>query len=449
MDFDDDLEYDEGYDLDYDEYDERFDPMGPFDDVVTGGVGRPPHDTSHLSDHQIEALKTIADWFNSGKGQIFRLFGCAGVGKTTLAKSVAPELRLTDDRYMFAAYTGKAVHVLRGKGCLPASTLHSLLYLPAGNQAEKDLERAKARLEKLQPGTPEHKECRSTIKELEIAAKQLGWKLNPESPLAELDLLICDEVSMVDAEMATDILSFSVRVLVLGDTEQLPPVGGTAGYFTAVKPDFELTEVHRQAAESPVLRLATRIRTSTDRSFGLTAADYVAPPRMADALGYDQVLCGTNRSRWTFIEGARRALGYPVGMPVAGDKVICLKNNRDLGIFNGQQFVVLACAEEADGVLALSLRGDDDREYAVLSFHGGFLGLAGEKALGFKGFSGRIGAFTFAWAITVHRSQGSEWSRVLVWDESRAFTRDSLDGGRRWLYTGVTRASTEVALFRR
>ena len=80
--------------------------------------------------HQDDALKAVSDWMkakpgSNGTPQVFRLFGFAGTGKTTLATHIADDI---DGEVKFAAFTGKAASVMRGKGCRGASTIHSLIY---------------------------------------------------------------------------------------------------------------------------------------------------------------------------------------------------------------------------------------------------------------------------------------------------------------------------------
>jgi exodeoxyribonuclease-5 len=80
--------------------------------------------------HQDDALKAVADWLkakpgSNGTPQVFRLFGYAGTGKTTLANHIA---EAADGEVKFAAFTGKAASVMRGKGCRGAQTIHSLIY---------------------------------------------------------------------------------------------------------------------------------------------------------------------------------------------------------------------------------------------------------------------------------------------------------------------------------
>ena len=165
--------------------------------------------------HQDEALNAVAHWLKEKPGenstpQVFRLFGYAGTGKTTLAKHLAEHV---DGDRKFAAFTGKAASVMRGKGCHGASTIYSLIY------------RARESGE-------------------EIPSFDLWY----DAPALKAELIIIDECSMVDAELGRDLLSFGVPLLVLGDPAQLPPISG-GGLFTEAEPDAMLTEVHRQAQD--------------------------------------------------------------------------------------------------------------------------------------------------------------------------------------------------------
>src|SRR6185312_7370743 len=176
--------------------------------------------------HQNNALNSVADWLrakpgSNGTPQVFRLFGFAGTGKTTLARHIADE---ADGDVKFAAFTGKAASVMRGKGCHGASTIHSLIYRARESGEE----------------TP-------------------SFDLWDEAPASKAKLIVIDECSMVDAELGRDLLSFGVPLLVLGDPAQLPPISG-GGFFTDAEPDMMLTEVHRQARDNPIVRLSMDVR---------------------------------------------------------------------------------------------------------------------------------------------------------------------------------------------
>src|SRR3954469_18553543 len=173
------------------------------------------------SPQQDAALKAVAEWLRRGDKPVFRLFGYAGTGKTTLARHIAEGV---DGDVAFGAYTGKAALVLRSKGCADASTIHSMIY----RSRESD------------EGGPQ-------------------FVLNRQSAAAKADLIVIDECSMVDEELGRDLLSFGRPVLVLGDPAQLPPVKG-GGFFTEAEPDIMLTEVHRQAQDNPIIRMSMAIR---------------------------------------------------------------------------------------------------------------------------------------------------------------------------------------------
>jgi len=413
-----------------------------------------------LTPEQTAALEAIRRWYDTPFRHSFRLFGAAGTGKTTLARHITEALGVDA---VFGAYTGKAASVLRRKG-VPASTIHSAVYRPVGDYGTRkrlrEMREEAARLESqcsdpIPAGWSGSLELIGAINEtqeqiaaLEAELRRPGFELNEQSPWADSDLIVLDEVSMVDAKMAADIESFGVPVLVLGDPHQLPPIGGQ-GYYTDAVPDVELIQVHRQALESPVLRLATQIR---ERG---TAGVPRVRVSLSAAMEADQVLVWKNSTRWNLVQKIRERLGRPAGVPVAEDRVMCLTNNREMGILNGQQFEVLDVIY-GNGQHTLTLRDEDGHERQMLAYADGFQGLAGEAALkNYRAFRGQIGAFTFADVITVHKAQGSEWPHVYVVDqtaqlmdvtERREGPKAARELARRLLYTAVTRASERVTI---
>jgi exodeoxyribonuclease-5 len=426
-----------------------------------------------LSAQQLAGIDKIRAWYERprpdfdydsvSESPVFRLFGYAGTGKTTMAKSIPGALGLRN--VVYGTYTGKAAHVLRSKGASPVSTIHSAIYLPTtSREARHALDAARQELGDLtavfEPDIPLVPEQKARIKELEAAlpaleaaARQVGWELNPESEWAYADLIILDEVSMVNGELARDVESFGVPVLVLGDPAQLPPVEG-GGYYINAEPDHLLTEIHRSALDNPITALATRIRESTGPALGLTPDDKIGWS-VRHAMQHDQVLVWTNKRRWSLINGIRKVKGFPAGVPVAGDRVMCLTNNRDLAVFNGQQFDVLASRDGALGP-TLTLKDEEGVTRDIPVYSDGFLGMdlqVQAKNSGAGRSGGRMLA-TFADAITVHKAQGSEWPSVYVVDETAGMIRmgdkkgagQGTEDARKWLYTAATRARQTLTI---
>lgn len=426
---------------------------------------------TQLAAQQEAGIEKIREWYSgpqSGRhgdpGQIFRLFGYAGTGKTTMAKMIPEALGLRDVRY--GTFTGKAAHVLRSNGAGPVSTIHSAIYMPTTSlEARQKLEEARAELEdwNILGGTgvvngvdvaQRVKELETEIPELEAAARRLAWEWNPESEWASADLIIADEVSMVNEKLARDIEAYGVPILVLGDPAQLPPVEG-GGYYTNAKPDHLLTEIHRQALENPITALATRVRESTGMDLGLTAGNFT-PANVREAMEHDQVLCWSNKRRWAMINVMRKLWGRPEGEPVAGDRIMCLTNNKDLAVFNGQQFEVLEVAPGALGP-TLTVRTEEGQEKSIPCFSDGFLGreMQDQAKNSGAGQKGNRMLATFAQAITVHKAQGSEWDSVYVVNESAAMMSMTMrrkgpgaaaTDGRRWMYTACTRARQTLTI---
>lgn len=369
---------------------------------------------------QEDALKRANEWFTNGSEQVFRIFGYAGTGKTWLAKFLAENIK---GMTQYAAFTGKACQVLRNKDCHNAATLHSLIY----------------KAERLKDGN-------------------IKFVLNVfDSPLKYCKLVILDEVSMVGEELAKDLLKFGVKVLVLGDPAQLPPVKAGEGYFMK-DPDVMLTEIHRQAAENPIIALSMHLRAKKGlRSFFKHADSFGDKVRLVDsvsakeALEFDQIICGKNKTRQMRNERVRQLKGFAGPYPNVGEKLICLRNNSSNGLFNGQMWSVTQIEEKAgyyDEIKEAKLP-DHIHVYAKSLDDEGLVSTGVMKEM-FDGGYDKIhwsmkknfDEFDFGHVITCHKSQGSQWDNVLLYDESYVFPDDKF----RWLYTAATRAADRLTI---
>lgn len=373
-----------------------------------------------FSPQQDEALKSVDLWLKAGRTPIFRLFGYAGTGKTTLARHFAENV---DGDVQFAAFTGKAAQVLRSKGAKNARTIHSLIYRPKGEESVED----------------------------EITGKTSmspTFMLNRQSPIAKAKLIIVDECSMVDEQLGRDLMSFGTPILVLGDPGQLPPITG-GGYFTDHEPDHLLTEIHRQARDNPIIRLAMDVREGREfmiGDYGSTQVIHKSDVTQELVLDADQVLVGTNRTRRRYNQRLRELKGFSADIPQAGDKLVCLRNDPAKGLLNGSLWKVMTAARETikPGINLLVAPEDDEPGRTVAKIKllkqqfeepDADIPWATKK---------RYDDFDFGYALTVHKAQGSQWNNVVLFDESFAFK----DMRSRWLYTAVTRAAEKLTVVR-
>jgi exodeoxyribonuclease-5 len=404
------------------------------------------------SPQQDDALSAVRDWLLNGEEQVFHLFGYAGTGKTTLAKHLAEGVTGT---VLFAAFTGKAAYVLQSKGCEGATTIHSLIY-HSRDKGKAQLLEMEIQLQKLldelsEEGedpekNPRVKDLTKMIEQERESLKQPFFVINPDSEVRGAKLVIIDECSMVDARMGADLLSFGVKVLVLGDPAQLPPVGG-AGYFTEnVRPNVMLEEIHRQAEESPIIRMATQVRNERPLDLGelgnecrVIAGEKIDPDL---ALAFDQILVGKNKTRFATNKRVRTLKDHNDPYPVIGDRLVCLRNDHDAGLLNGAIFQVSSVGGIMDHKVMMDIVPDNERfAQSVMAHEHYFLG-QGDDLQWFERKEAQ--EFDYGYALTVHKAQGSQWNSVLLFDESYCFRKDRW----RWLYTGITRAAEKLTVVR-
>jgi len=397
------------------------------------------------SRQQLEALAAICAWLERGSPQTFYLAGYAGTGKTTLAREIG---RVFDCQVVYAAFTGKAAARLREQGCAGATTIDSLIYHPKIRYAC-----ARQKLDDNRKPVPdpcaEPHTCRATKTKQRCQYLRQHFAGRNLRPAIVDALIIIDEVSMVNEKMGNDLLSFKKRVVTLGDVAQLPPVDGL-GFFTRdVEPDFQLTEIHRQALGSPVIQLATLVREHkrllSGNYNGEHGASWVVDGFHVvrdDLRKYDQIIVGTHRMRHAINHIMRKQLGYAGEVPQVGEKLVCLKNrSKEKGLLNGTLWEVIQSNKPADdGFVNLVVKGDElDEPLYVEAPMIGFSPL-------YEGSGNELPGdpFAFGYAITCHKAQGSQWKSVLVIDESHAFQHHR----HRWLYTAITRAEERVTVVR-
>ena len=384
-----------------------------------------------LTDEQEELSKKIVYWYKHfGQGKpYFYYSGAAGTGKTTVIRYVIQELNIDDDDVMACAYVGKAVLVLLRHG-LNASTVHSLIYYPSFETVKEfDVDEF---------GNP-----------IEKKKRKMHFKLKDSLP-KNIKLIILDEMAMINDQMLADIMSFGIPVVMMGDQNQLPPVFGVSSILDY--PDYVLTKIMRQAEGDPIVYLSQCVLKGIPVDYGMYGLSRVLSHRQIDQsiiTNYDQIICAKNKTREMLNDKIREdVLHYHDRKPMLGDKIICRKNNWDEsldGIYltNGLVGTITDidyCSLYRD-IVYLDFQPDFmDKPFEKLTVDYNFIKAdwQDKKDFGISGMDKE--RFEYAYAITAHLSQGSEYPRVLFMDE---FFHD-VETTKHLQYTAITRARESI-----
>ena len=399
------------------------------------------------SPDQDRALREIDAWLKRGDSPRFSLGGYAGTGKTTLAKHIAAN---HGGEVRFAAFTGKAASVLRAKGCAGATTIHKLIYQPKGSVGESEVEELQHLIQaEALKDQPDEMNLHTWRRELEKKTAELSavFERKQESEIHEADLVIVDESSMIDRRMGTDLESYGVPVLYLGDPGQLPPVKGKS-HLGPSDYDFVLENIHRQAADSPIIWLANEVRNGRSIKFGELGDGLVKILRKSEwdmelVTGADQVITGMNASRFKLTRAMRNFIGFTQAFPLAGDKLICRKNDHEKGLLNGVTCRALAEGNKRGNIIYLDVEYDGRVMRGNISDPGYFQEHYGERTHFPKGDG--IAHFDYGYAVTCHKSQGSQWNHVVVADD--LMRQDDKAQRAKWLYTAITRAEEKLTYY--
>lgn len=390
-----------------------------------------------LTDQQLTGLTIALQRYKAGE-KCSVISGYAGSGKSTLVKFLVAALEIPEEEIAYACFTGKACNVLQQKGCKNVSTLHRLLY--------------------------------------EFRPKSDGTFIKlPRSDLEPYKLVIVDECSMASKELIQQLFRHRVHVICLGDPGQLPPINPEDDNHLLDKPDVFLSEIHRQAQESEIIRVSMDIRAG--RPLELLDGKDVKVIDKADLVDgmftwADQILCAKNETRIAVNNQMRQMLGRE-GDPQEGDKVIALRNYWGTLDSRGDPLV--------NGTIGY-LQNNYSRKLNIPRFIKGggsfeainselltetgsrFSSMLMDKKLILEGcktlprevewrlmknenWSWMVPMeLAYGYCITVHKAQGSQWDKVLVLEENFPFGKEE---HQRWLYTAVTRAADKCVIVRK
>lgn len=394
-----------------------------------------------LTKKQEEGLRTAVERYKLGEKYTV-ISGYAGSGKSTLIKFIIEALGVDpQEDVAYVAYTGKAANVLSQKGCPNAVTAHKLLY----------------RAKPMPNGT---------------------YKFYPK-PRFEVpySVIVVDEVSMLPAPMWNLLLNHNAYILATGDPGQLSPVDKDADNHVLDNPHVFLNEIMRQAQDSEIIRLSMWIREGQPLSQFIALGEQVQifdKSQVVDGMydWADQILCATNATRKDINNFVRKQKGFGEE-PSIGDKIISLKNHWDWSskegtwaLTNGsigtisymdKQNIWLPRYIYNEGpvpYLYTTFDLDDGDEFTAIPIDYTAL-KTGDSLLSNKqiymlnrndSLPDAPFDFAYAYAITVHKSQGSEWNKVLVFEE---WFPNVPEEHKRWLYTAITRASDKLVVVKK
>ena len=376
----------------------RFTAVDDLDDIPDIPMEAPRRRGPPLSEEQQQAKAEINHFIETARpGAYYVLHGWAGSGKTTVLGDIAN----SNPSSFLVTLAGKAADVLRRKTGAPADTIHSVFY---------DLREVYKR----EDGT----------EDMTFAARFHKNELYGR-------VVLCDECSMISADMANDMLITGCKIIAVGDPGQLPPVKGQQ-FFT--KPNFTLQKIHRQALDSPIIRQAHKVRLG--RGYAPDTDNFQVVNRPSDdaVSEADVILCWRNTTRNACNGIMRRNRGFHANHPQRGEPVLCLKNDAIHGVYNGGVYELAEDFNDGDSDISLLVNGRH-KLIENVRFEGMRDGL---------GYERENTKFTYGYALTVHKSQGSEWDNVILMDEY------SMEDARvQWVYTGITRAAKRMTVVKR
>jgi exodeoxyribonuclease-5 len=374
------------------------------------------------------------------------LGGYAGTGKTFLLHHLINSLGAEP---ICLCPTGKAASVLQKKLTnVVVRTIHSVLYVPVAPSLY-DLMRLEEQLLNI-PGDSKLIEMIHDEK-VKLNERKITFADKDNVKIKPNDFVIIDEASMVTNKMLGDLERTGAKVLFVGDPGQLPPVGDS-GFFSTQKPDIILTQVQRQALGNPIIRLSMDIRKGIDIDPFIDSEHILRRPKANFSLDNftqcDQILTGRNTIRRKLNRITRKLLGHHEStFPVSGEKLICLKNLTHAGnmFINGVQCLSDSNTElnEASGDWELDLMYEGSFVRRAPIYNYPFDVHYHDDAIE-EPWPSRIGLIEldYGYAITVHKSQGSEWDHVILVDD--AMNEKDRGFRKRWLYTAVTRAKEKL-----
>ena len=381
-----------------------------------------------LNDGQLILSQNLINWYKSATSQIYVYSGPAGSGKTTVALYALELMGVSLTNVIAVALSGKAVNVLANSG-LPAQTIHSLIYRPSFVVCKDD------------DGNP-------ILKPDGSYKMKMSFVLKDRLP-ENIKIIVVDELSMVSDDIMADLMSFGIPIIGMGDINQLPPIFGISSYM--LRPNFFLTQIMRQAEDNPIIKISQDILHNRPFVLGTYGESRIlrnVPMNYNLINDYDIILCARNTTRDFLNDRIRIELQHKSREPAIGDKVICRQNNRDrviCGRFlsNGTigyiQYVDPSSITKNKMAIDFSPEYNPSELFSDLTIDRRYIKMdyLERKEYGISTYE----KFEYSYAITTHLSQGSQYPRVLYFDEPFGGGSDMI---KKLRYTAVTRAVSSI-----
>lgn len=374
---------------------------------------------------QTELLNRLNEFHYKKDKPIFVYSGPPGSGKTWVIRLFFEQNNIHDDEFITCAYSGKATNVLAMNG-MPSKTIHSLIYnmtiVQTINQVTGDIQY-----------TP------TFVKKNELEK--------------DYKYIVVDELSMVPDIIMEDLLSFGIPIIGMGDINQLPPVFGHGSYIE--KPDYTLTEIMRQAWDSPIIKMSQYVLHDKRLAYGAYGNNCSVLTKVnigRNLLGYDCILCNRNATRnlvnMIFRSDIFRFTKFGKTEPILciGDKIVCKQNcwSRELnGIYltNGTMGIVEYIDEEMtdNNKITIDFKPDysDNDSFTNIAVSRKYL----EDNMSSRSFGFGDINFDYAYALTVHSAQGSQFNKILYIDDGFSGDREIK---KKLKYTAITRAVNSI-----
>lgn len=386
-----------------------------------------------LTNEQEYIVSKAVDWYYNSSSNLFQFTGPAGTGKSVVMNEIVKRLNLSYNEIAPMSYIGASAIVMRLKGLLNARTIHSWLFNP---------------IEKQKTDINGHAVINSYFN---LPEYEIGFA---PKPLIGIKLILIDEAGTVPMELRREIDRRNIKTIACGDLNQLPPPTSNPGYLVDGY-IYRLTEIMRQAEGSPIIYLAHRASNGLPLHNGYygNGTFVIDSTELTNEMlaSTEILLCGKNKTRESFNRMIRPLkLGVKeYYTPVHDDRLICRRNNWNLEA-NGINL--------ANGLIGKISNYPDVSRYQKPRFSIDFLPYLSnvpfmDLECDYEYFTAtteqrkflknskynRGEKFEYAYAITTHISQGSQFYTGIYIEEYL-----NRDINARLNYTALTRFSDSV-----